>query len=331
MDLALEWWGHSPNLGWVFFDRKLERVEGAFLLYCFRDSCYLPVTRDQLKAPDFVYAPKYLGSISGVILADAIEKIHSYKETIERIANEYEELIDQELAAVSLRKAAQEARVAAEKLKLTIEIAAAKLRRTSDSAPSEVVDLATKYSLVDDDLLDLDDCPTWVFRVLEKLLSGDSFDREELERLRKCEHKYLAAAVHWITWESTNDPWKAIQSCSLLRRSGNSKKALRLLKSLDPVGWNCRAVSALLTTQGGAQADLELFDESWKSGHAAISAYDTSPHPYMLLGALCYRTDRCAEGDIYFSKAKDRGATDREIEYSRLDAERLTSRNTPKK
>lgn len=331
MDLTLEWWGHSPTLGWVFFDRRLEKVEGALLLYSFRNSCYLHVTRDQLKAPDFVYAPKYLASLSSVMLADAIEKVYSYKEAIDGIANEYEELIDQELAHVILRKAAREAKAAAEKIKLAIELAAAKLRRMRDSASSEVVDLATKYSLVDDDLLDFEDCPTWVFRVLEKLLSGDSFDREELERLRKCEHKYLAAAVHWIAWESTSDPWKAIQSCSLLRRSGNSKKALRLLKSLDPVGWNSRAVSARLTTQGGAQADLELFDESWKSGHAAISAYDTSPHPYMLLGALCYRTDRCAEGDTYFSEAKARGATDREIEYSRLEAERLTSRNTPKK
>jgi hypothetical protein len=181
--------------------------------------------------------------------------------------------------------------------------------------------LIDKYRLSDDDVLSPENAPSWVFQILEKMLVDAPFDPAELLQLRKSSHKYLAAAVHWRAWEIDSDPWNVVHSCSLLRQAGEPRKGVKLLSKIDVWGWNNTVASAFFTTLGGAQRDAGELSEAWCSASAAILQRDDKPHPYLLLGALCYQLDRHDEGDDYFAKASARGATDKSIEFTRRDAE----------
>lgn len=68
-------------------------------------------------------------------------------------------------------------------------------------------------------------------------------------------------------------------------------------------------------------------NEAWPTDETAIFLCDDKPHPYLLLGALCYQLDRHEEGDGYFAKASARGATEKSIDFTRRDAE-TRRRNT---
>ena len=210
-----------------------------------------------------------------------------------------------------LWEAGHEAREAAALLKMRI--------RKDLIAPLEV--MATKYRLIETDLLSADDSPTWVYHTLKSILVDDSFDQAELLRLRKSSYKYLAAAVHWRTWELASDPWNVVHSCSLLRQAEEPRKAVKLLRKIDISRWDRTVASAFLTTQGGAQRDAGALSEAWGSAQAAILRRDDKPHPYLLLGALCYQLDRHDEGDGFFAQASKRGATEKDIEFMQRDAE----------
>lgn len=210
-----------------------------------------------------------------------------------------------------LWEAGHEAREAAALLKVRI--------RKDLIAPLEV--MATRYRLTEADLLSADDSPTWVYHTLKSILVDESFDHDELLRLRESSFKYLAAAVHWRAWETAADPWNVVHTCSLLRRAGEPRKAVKLLSKVETANWNASAVSAFLTTLGGAERDAGSLQKAWDSAQAAVLIRDDKPHPYLLLGALCYQQSRHAEGDIHFAKARARGATDKDIEFTRREAE----------
>ncbi|MDP2368483.1 hypothetical protein [Rhodoferax sp.] len=186
-------------------------------------------------------------------------------------------------------------------------------------APVQV--LVDKYHLAENDLLSPEDSPTWVYQILEYILADDPFDQEELLRLRKSSYKYLAAAVHWRTWELASDPWNVVHSCSLLRQAKAPRKAVNLLNQIDISDWDRTVASAFFTTLGGAQRDAGALSEAWGSAKAALLKRDDKQHPYLLLGALCYQLDRYEEGDDFFAKARARGATEKDIEFTRREAE----------
>jgi Flp pilus assembly protein TadD len=181
--------------------------------------------------------------------------------------------------------------------------------------------LIDKYQLNDDDVLSPENTPNWIFETLQHIRVDGSFDQAELLQLRKSTHKYLAAAVHWRAWELASDPWNVVHSCSLLRQAGEPQKAVKLLSKIDISGWNNTVVSAYFTTLGGAQRDASLLSEAWHSASTAVLQRDDKPHPYLLLGALCYQLNRHEEGDNFFVKARERGATEKDIEFTQRDAE----------
>lgn len=201
--------------------------------------------------------------------------------------------------------------------RIAMQLQAQKRRRLL--APVQI--LLDKYHLTESDLLSPDDCPTWVYKILKRILSDESFSEAELLTLRKSSYKYLAAAVHWRAWEIGSDPWNVVHTCSLLRQVAEPRKAVKLLSQIDISGWNGSVSSAFFTTLGGAQRDAGTLDKAWDSAKAALLKRDDKPHPYLLLGALCYQQDRHAEGDGFFADAHARGATEKDINLTRKDAE----------
>ena len=181
---------------------------------------------------------------------------------------------------------------------------------------------AEKYRLSQLDLFGPDLSPNWLFAALLKDSSPTGLSQDELIQVKQSGHLYFAAAAYWHAWEAHDNPWDAVQSCSLLRITNDHIKALKLSAKLPTDTWNGKVRSALLTTRGGALRDLGQLEESWSCAQDALKSHQDGPHTFMLLGALCYQTDRYAEGDGYFQSARERGATDRQIEGMRADADR---------
>lgn len=184
------------------------------------------------------------------------------------------------------------------------------------------VESAHKFRVPIEHLLNVDLSPTWICQFLARHINDDKFDSSELDRLTKVKYDYFAAAIYWREWERQHNPWLAIKSCSLLRRADCPQKALHLSYKLAESTLDSRTRAALYTTRGGAQRDLGDMDAAEKSANAARVSFDQSPHPYLLLGAICYQQDRRIEGDKHFQKAYERGATEKDIDYLKFDAER---------
>lgn len=267
-----------------------------------------------------------MGNFSMLVPSGVAEQVNRHAKKVA-----CQESARQELAAIRRAQweAERPAREAAETEQLksiAAQIQADKIaQRLKDKArrnllvPVQV--LVEKYHLAENDLLSPEGSPTWVYQILEHILADDPFDQAELLRLRKSSCKYLAAAVHWRTWETASDPWNVVHSCSLLRQAKEPRKAVSLLSKIDVSGWDRSVASAFFTTLGAAQRDAGALSEAWSSARAALLKRDDTQHPYLLLGALCYQLDRHEEGDDFFVKAHARGATDKDIEFTRREAE----------
>ncbi|HBW58597.1 MAG TPA: hypothetical protein DEF27_12660, partial [Oscillatoriales bacterium UBA8482] len=101
------------------------------------------------------------------------------------------------------------------------------------------------------------------------------------------------------------------------RKADQPKKALKatenIIKDFDNIKDN-KLKSAILTTRGGAFRDISQLDNAEKCARQAIEFQPSSHHPYTLMGAICYdRYDRY-EGDKWFKKAIERGASPESID-----------------
>jgi hypothetical protein len=133
--------------------------------------------------------------------------------------------------------------------------------------------------------------------------------RELFSDALKCVFHAHEAAYHRARFEQGGDPWEAVNASSHFRKAGRASEALTVLGRLDLE--NCRDAhlrSAVCTTRGGAFRDLRRFQEAIASAEQAHGFEPKSFHPCTLLGALCYELDRRAEGDVWFTKAVERGA-----------------------
>ena len=70
-----------------------------------------------------------------------------------------------------------------------------------------------------------------------------------------------------------------------------------------------RAMSALLTTRGGAFRDMGDFPAAKKNAKEAMRISPTSFHPYNLMAAVLYEQGRPEEGDRYFAEAIGLGSS----------------------
>ena len=111
------------------------------------------------------------------------------------------------------------------------------------------------------------------------------------------------------SFETSNDPWDAVNASSHYRKADLPSEAANLLEKVDIDSQrNKHLKSALYTTKGGSKRDLRHFDEALQLAERAHLLESESFHPCTLLGAINYELGNYTLGDGWFAKAIERGA-----------------------
>lgn len=124
------------------------------------------------------------------------------------------------------------------------------------------------------------------------------------------------AEFYTTEYKRTSDPWNAVNASGHYRKCNQAKKAHDLLTSI-PAGLHKaqKLNSAICTTHGGVMRDLDRFDEALKFGSQAYTLTPNDFHPCTLLGAVNIEMGNYLTGLEWYEKAKERGASERSIDY----------------
>ncbi len=154
---------------------------------------------------------------------------------------------------------------------------------------------------------------------------GEAYFTDELKR----GYHMLEAGYYEKKFKKDKNPWLVVNASSHFRKCNSSGKSLSLLNqiSLSKIR-NARLKSAICTTKGGCMRDLRKLQEALKLGNEAHAYNSKSFHPCTLIGAVNYEVGNFTEGELWFQKAQQRGATidsiDHELKsiYRRADKEK---------
>ncbi|MFP4298236.1 MAG: hypothetical protein ACLFT0_10285 [Spirulinaceae cyanobacterium] len=120
----------------------------------------------------------------------------------------------------------------------------------------------------------------------------------------------IEATFYEQEYQRTGDKWNLPNSSSHWRKAEKPKQALKLTENLnfDKIKEN-KLKSALLTTRGGAFRDIQELNKAEKCALKAIEYQPSSHHPYTLMGAICFERGNYPQGEEWFEKAVQRGAS----------------------
>lgn len=123
----------------------------------------------------------------------------------------------------------------------------------------------------------------------------------------------IEATFYEQEYKRTQNKWNLPNASSHWRSAEEPKRALKLTENLnfDTIKED-KLKSALLTTRGGAFRDINKLDDAEKCALKAIEYHEKSHHPYTLMGAICFENGEYLKGEIWFSKAIERGASPRD-------------------
>ncbi|PID33610.1 MAG: hypothetical protein CR955_01690 [Thiotrichales bacterium] len=154
---------------------------------------------------------------------------------------------------------------------------------------------------------------------------GKAYFTDELKRA----YHMLEASYYEKKFKKDKNPWSVVNASSHFRKCNSSGKSLLLLSQINLSRIrNAHLKSAICTTKGGCMRDLRKLQEALKLGNEAHAYNSKSFHPCTLIGAVNYEIGNYIEGDLWFQKAQQRGATidssDHEIKsiYRRADREK---------
>lgn len=143
------------------------------------------------------------------------------------------------------------------------------------------------------------------------LISIDMFTKP----LRNAFH-HNEALHHKAIFERTGNPRHAVNANSHFRKANEASAGLALLDGIDVASQHdARLRSALWTTKGGSLRDMGRHAEAMHAAMAGHSADNCSFHPCTLLGALHYEIGNRSEGDAWFAKAVERGASNEVVDH----------------
>lgn len=115
---------------------------------------------------------------------------------------------------------------------------------------------------------------------------------------------------HKAAFERIGNPRDAVNANSHFRKAGEPSTGLSLIESVDTASLrDTRLRSALFTTKGGSLRDLGRGPDAMNAAAAGHAEDERSFHPCTLLGALHYEAGNRSEGDAWFAKAVERGAS----------------------
>lgn len=140
---------------------------------------------------------------------------------------------------------------------------------------------------------------------------GEYFTPELREAYHMIEAKY-----HENKFKKNKNPWSAINASSHFRKCDLPEKSITLLSQINlPKIRKKHIKSAICTTKGGAMRDIGKFQEAISLGNEAHAYDPKSFHPCTLLGAVNYELGNLAEGDLWFQKAQQRGASTDSVDH----------------
>lgn len=135
------------------------------------------------------------------------------------------------------------------------------------------------------------------------------------DELQRAWHALEAAALT-KAWESSGDPWNAVNASGHWRKAGEPERALRLTDAaLAKVGSNPKLRSALATTRGGAMRDLRRLDEAKSLASEAHQLTSSDYRPCTLLGAVHIELGDLPTGHEWYAKAESLGAPRQAIDH----------------
>jgi len=134
------------------------------------------------------------------------------------------------------------------------------------------------------------------------------------EKLRQAYHR-LEAEFCAGEYRRTQDPWNAVNASGHYRKCEGQPAALELLDSVPEARLKQpKLKSALLTTRGGVLRDLGRRREAMQLGEQAHALQLRNFRPCTLLGALHMESGNFAEGQEWYAKAEERGASQQSID-----------------
>ena len=163
--------------------------------------------------------------------------------------------------------------------------------------------------------------------ILHRLDGGKRLSAEDIIWLTTEGKDYyteiLQAAVHereaeffTAEYKRTSDPWNAVNASGHYRKCNQARKAHDLLISIPAALQKTPKLnSAICTTHGGVMRDLNRFDEALKFGAQAHALTPKDFRPCTLLGAVNIEIGDYLTGLNWYEKAKERGASERSIDY----------------
>ncbi|MFH0784106.1 MAG: hypothetical protein V2B20_19425 [Pseudomonadota bacterium] len=166
--------------------------------------------------------------------------------------------------------------------------------------------------------------------ILEKTELGSRLNQDEIawlmisrngsyfgyytDKVRKKYHK-IEAEYFSKKFQNSNNPWDAINASSHFRKCNQATKADSVLINIDSSKLKPKKLeSAFHTTYGGVKRDLENFNEAINHGNKAHLLTPNDFRPCTLLGAVSIEIGNYDEGQSWYRKAVERGATQKSVD-----------------
>lgn len=134
------------------------------------------------------------------------------------------------------------------------------------------------------------------------------------DALQKAFHA-LEAEAFTKAWETSGNPWDAVNASAHWRKADEPEQALRLTAAARAqIGPNPKLQSALATTRGGAMRDLRRLDDAKALANDAHGLTPSDYRPCTLLGAVHIELGDLQAGREWYAKAESLGASRQAID-----------------
>lgn len=221
----------------------------------------------------------------------------------------------------------KERKLAAEKAKIEKEKNAV-IQAEKDRKQKIIRKLLSKYDLSVSFIITSDIAK--LKNILEKAERGSRLNEDEIawlmisrkgfyfgyytQKLREKYHK-IEAEYFSNKFQSSNNPWDAINASAHFRKCNQAKKADSVLTKIQNSKLKSKKIeSAFHTTYGGVKRDLKIFNEALNHGNKAHLLTPNDFRPCTLLGAVNIEIGNYDEGQAWYRKAVERGATQKSVD-----------------
>jgi tetratricopeptide (TPR) repeat protein len=132
--------------------------------------------------------------------------------------------------------------------------------------------------------------------------------------LREKYHR-IEAEYYLVKYQKSQNPWDIINSSSHFRKCNCANKANSFLTEIDSSKFKAKKIeSAFNTTYGGVKRDLGAYNEAIALGNKAHTLTPNDFRPCTLLGAVNIEMGHYDEGQSWYQKAIERGATEKSVD-----------------